>query len=74
MLLAEAFTRGVESAPYVLAVSDGGYTVPHPLRALPEVEVRHRKARRAAVLARLWLDATGARLVVMATLTAPSVA
>jgi DMSO/TMAO reductase YedYZ molybdopterin-dependent catalytic subunit len=30
-LLAEAFTRGVESAPYVLAVSDGGYTTNLPL-------------------------------------------
>ena len=30
-LLAEALTRGVESAPYVLAVSDGGYTTNLPL-------------------------------------------
>ncbi len=30
-LLAEAFARGVESAPYVLAVSDGGYTTNLPL-------------------------------------------
>src|SRR6266404_8109092 len=30
-LLAEALTRGVESAPYVLAVSDGGYTANLPL-------------------------------------------
>jgi DMSO/TMAO reductase YedYZ molybdopterin-dependent catalytic subunit len=30
-LLAEAAARGVESAPYVLAVSDGGYTTNLPL-------------------------------------------
>jgi DMSO/TMAO reductase YedYZ molybdopterin-dependent catalytic subunit len=30
-LLAEALTRGVESAPYVVAVSDGGYTTNLPL-------------------------------------------
>jgi DMSO/TMAO reductase YedYZ molybdopterin-dependent catalytic subunit len=30
-LLAEALTRGVESGPYVLAVSDGGYTSNLPL-------------------------------------------
>jgi DMSO/TMAO reductase YedYZ molybdopterin-dependent catalytic subunit len=30
-LLAEALARGVESAPYVLAVSDGGYTTNLPL-------------------------------------------
>jgi DMSO/TMAO reductase YedYZ molybdopterin-dependent catalytic subunit len=30
-LLAEAATRGVKSAPYVLAVSDGGYTTNLPL-------------------------------------------
>jgi DMSO/TMAO reductase YedYZ molybdopterin-dependent catalytic subunit len=30
-LLAEALMRGVESAPYVLAVSDGGYTTNLPL-------------------------------------------
>ncbi len=30
-LLAEALSRGVESAPYVLAVSDGGYTTNLPL-------------------------------------------
>jgi DMSO/TMAO reductase YedYZ molybdopterin-dependent catalytic subunit len=30
-LLAEALTRGVQSAPYLLAVSDGGYTTNLPL-------------------------------------------
>ena len=30
-LLTDAFKRGVESAPYVLAVSDGGYTTNLPL-------------------------------------------
>jgi len=30
-LLAEALTRGIESAPYMLAVSDGGYTTNLPL-------------------------------------------
>ncbi len=30
-LLAEALARGVELAPYVLAVSDGGYTTNLPL-------------------------------------------
>ena len=33
-VLAEANTRGVESAPYVLAVSDGGYTTNLPLADL----------------------------------------
>jgi DMSO/TMAO reductase YedYZ molybdopterin-dependent catalytic subunit len=30
-LLAEALSRGVESAPYVLACADGGYTTNLPL-------------------------------------------
>jgi DMSO/TMAO reductase YedYZ molybdopterin-dependent catalytic subunit len=38
-LLAEARARGVESAPYVLAVSDGGYTT-----NLPLADVTHGKA------------------------------
>jgi DMSO/TMAO reductase YedYZ molybdopterin-dependent catalytic subunit len=33
-LLAEAATRGVRSAPYVLAISDGGYTTNLPLADL----------------------------------------
>jgi len=30
-LLAEALARGVESAPYVLAVADGSYTTTLPI-------------------------------------------